>query len=79
MAYAMALNTKQGKRFADRQTWSTVVAGVMLTTGWMALESKRTAWLNFIYFFVAGIPIIVRSLWLQLEEYDRAVYRILED
>jgi hypothetical protein len=77
-AYALLLNTRTGRRFADDQTWSTVVAGVMLTTGWLAVEDRRAAWLNFVYFFVAGIPVIIRSLWLQIERHDAAMRRVTE-
>ena len=66
--YAVALTTPTGRRWAARQTWSTVVAGVALTTGWMATESRHAAGLGALYFAVAGVPIIFRSLWLQLRE-----------
>jgi hypothetical protein len=75
VAYALALNTRTGKRWADEQTWATVVAGVGLTTAWMAAEDKEHAQRNFVYFAVSGAPIIVRSLWLQLERINRIVDR----
>lgn len=77
-AYALLLNTRTGRRWADEHTWSTVVAGVSLTTAWLAVEDRKAASLNFVYFFVSGIPIIIRSLWLQLERYDAAMRRVTE-
>lgn len=77
-AYAFLLSTKQGKRWADDQTWATVVGGVGLTTGFMALEDKKAANTAFLYFFVAGIPIIFRSLWLQLEKWDKTLKSFIE-
>jgi hypothetical protein len=69
-AYAFLLSTKTGKRWADEQTWATVVGGVGLTTAFIALEDRKTAYTAFIYFFVAAIPIVYRSLSIQLEKWD---------
>lgn len=77
-AYAFLLSTKHGKRWADNQTWATVVAGVGLTTGFVALEDRKAANLMLIYFFVAGIPIIFRSLWLQLEKWDATLKQFMD-
>ena len=71
-AYAFLLNTKTGRKWADEQTWATVVGGVSLTTAFIALEDRKAAYTTFLYFFVAGIPIVFRSLWLQLERLDKA-------
>lgn len=77
-AYALLLSTKTGKRWADNQTWATVVAGVGLTTGFAALEDRKAAHLMFVYFVVAGIPIIFRSLWLQLEKWDATLKHFMD-
>lgn len=77
-AYALLLNTRTGRKWAGQQTWATVVAGVMLVTAWIAAEDRRSGWLSMIYFFVAGIPIIIRSLWLQLEALERAAARLVD-
>lgn len=72
-AYTLLLSTKTGKQWADNQTWATVAGGVALTTGFMALEDRKAAQLAFIYFIVAGVPLVFRSLWLQLERWDKAI------
>lgn len=77
-AYALLLSTRVGKRWADNQTWATVVAGVGLTTGFAALEDRKAAHLMFVYFLVAGIPIIFRSLWLQLEKWDATLKHFMD-
>lgn len=78
-AYAFMLSTKRGRQWADNQTWATVVAGVMLVTGFMSLEDRKVAGLNFIYFFVAGVPIVFRSLWIQLDKWDAALKSYLPE
>lgn len=76
-AYAFLLSTKTGKRWADDQTWATVVGGVGLTTVFVALEDRKAAHLMLTYFFVAGIPIVFRSLWIQLEKWDAAIQKYM--
>lgn len=66
-AYAVLLSTRRGKQWADEQTWATVVGGVYLTLGLLAVEDKAAASKALVYFSVSGIPMIVRSLWLQLQ------------
>jgi hypothetical protein len=69
-AYCFLLSTKRGKRWADEQTWATVFGGVALTTAFMAIEDRKAAYMALVYFFVSGIPIVFRSLWIQLEKWD---------
>ncbi len=75
-AYALLLNTKWGKRWADEQTWVTVVAGTAMTTAFVALEDRKAASMTLLYFAVSGIPIILRSLWLQLERMESALDKL---
>lgn len=75
--YALALCTKPGKRWATEQTWATVVAGVALVAGWLALEDRAAAKRAMVYFSVAGVPIITRSLWLQLQRIDAVIDRAM--
>lgn len=74
-AYALWLNTATGRRWAEEQTWATVAAGVALTTAWAATEDTEGAKRSLLYFCVSGAPIVLRSLWLQLERMDRAFER----
>jgi hypothetical protein len=69
--YALLLSTKEGKRWADEQTWSTVVAGVALTLAWFGTWRPRGAAWCLLFFVVTGIPQVVRSLALQLNQLDR--------
>lgn len=78
-AYAFLLSTRWGRRWAEEQTWATVVGGTLLTTGFMALEDRKAAHTTITYFFIAGIPIVVRSLWLQLERIDRAYQHLTKE
>lgn len=68
--YALALSTRKGKRWAQQQTWATVVAGTGLTLGAIALDDRKLAERTFWYFVVSGLPLVVRSLVLQVQ--DRA-------
>ena len=74
-AYAFLLSTRRGKLWADEQTWATVVGGVGLTTAFIAAEDRKAAYLTFLYFFVAGIPIVFRSLWIQLDKWESTIKR----
>lgn len=79
IAYAFLLSTKRGKRWADDQTWATVVGGVGLTTAFIAIEDRKAAYMTFLYFFVAGVPIVFRSLWIQLEKWDEKLNRYMSN
>lgn len=74
-AYALWLNTGTGRKWADEQTWATVAAGVALTTAWTAAEDAEGAKRSLLYFCVSGVPIVLRSLWLQLERMERVFER----
>lgn len=77
--YALLLNTRLGRRWADEQTWATVVAGSALTLGWLATWQPLSAAWALLFFVATGIPIIVQSLARQLERisrvYDRHIGR----
>jgi membrane protease YdiL (CAAX protease family) len=61
--YAFALNTQQGKRFADKYTWASVVVGtsIVLVALWFLLPQEHW-WKVVIAFVVSGTPMIARSL-----------------
>lgn len=76
--YALALNTQFGRRWAEKQTWTTVVAGVALTTGWLAAEDPQAAKRMLLYFAVSGLPMIVRSLVLDFSEFEQMLEALTE-
>ena len=58
-----------GKRWAEKQTWFTVVLGCGMIIAWGNLvdsHEETTKWLA--RFAVGGSVMILRSLWLQLLE-----------
>ena len=62
-AYAVALNTDAGKRFADEYTWASVVLGTGLVITLLRYVLPREQWQKVVTaFVVAGVPIIARSL-----------------
>lgn len=62
-AYAAALNTTAGKRFAADYTWASVVCGVGLVLTILHFIMSPREWEKVVYaFIVAGSPMIVRSL-----------------
>ena len=65
-AYAVLLSTKGGRAFTVRHTWVTVVAGVVLVLGWLALVDIDAALLAMAFFVAGGAPMIVRSWWLEV-------------
>lgn len=75
--YALLLSTREGRRWADEQTWSTVVAGVGMTLAWLATWRPRAAGWALLFFMVTGIPIVIRSLYIQLAKLDRIYDRAI--
>ncbi|MCP4419738.1 MAG: hypothetical protein GY805_24265 [Chloroflexi bacterium] len=62
-AYALALNTKQGKTIAKDYTWITVVAGTSLVLAALWFLIPQDSWQRVVIsFVVAGLPMIGRSL-----------------
>ena len=76
--YALVLNTPFGRRWAEKQTWTTVVAGVVLTTGWMAAEDPAAVKRNLLYFAVSGLPMIMRSLVLDFVDFEQMLEALTE-
>jgi len=63
VAYALILNTKAGKRFADHFTWASVVIGtaLVMASAWFLVPAE--SWVKIaLAFVVAGAPMIGRSL-----------------
>jgi uncharacterized membrane protein YjjP (DUF1212 family) len=61
--YAIGLNTKVGRRFADDYTWASVVLGASLILAALWFIIPRGYWQKAVLaFVVAGIPMIARSL-----------------
>jgi hypothetical protein len=77
--YALALSTPTGRRWAQEQTWATVAAGVTLVAAWMAAEKRHAGTHTMVYFTVAGVPMIARSLWLQLDRLDAIIERAMTE
>ena len=57
VAYAFLLTTGIGRQFRLMYTWLSVVVGVGMTLGWLALVSRRAASLGLVLFAVTGAPI----------------------
>lgn len=70
--YAIALTTPRGRKWTIRQTWATVVVGVMMTLLFVWLEDRKSAERVRDYFIATGIPIIARSLILHDQDLDGA-------
>lgn len=77
--YALALSTPAGRRWAQEQTWATVAAGVTMVAAWMATEQRHAGTHTMLYFAVAGVPMIIRSLWLQLGRLDAIIERAMQE
>lgn len=77
-AYAIWLSINNGTkwgglRWAEEQTWSTVVIGVLIVIAWGSMVDDHTEtekWL--LRFTLAGLPMIFRSLTLQLAKIQKA-------
>lgn len=68
-SYAMALNTDLGKSFARQHTWASVVLGTSLVLSMLRFILPKEYWQKVVIaFIVAGIPMIVRSLFNQLAD-----------
>ena len=62
-AYAAALNTAPGKKFAKEYTWASVVIGTSLVLAFLRLVLPKESWLKVAAAFgIAGAPMIGRSL-----------------
>lgn len=62
-AYAVLLNTEQGRKFADEYAWASVVTGTGLVLFFLRLIIPREHWLKVLAAFsAAGIPMVMRSL-----------------
>ena len=69
--YAALLSTQWGMRVAAAKTHYTVVIGVLLTLGCIALFDWSVALLSLLFFGAAGLPMMVRSEVLDLQERAR--------
>lgn len=76
--YALLLSTPFGRRWTERQTWTTVVLGVALTLAWLLAEDPKAARRTLVYFVVSGLPIIVRSLLLDFIEFEDVIEALVE-
>ena len=69
--YALVLSTRRGREVCERRTHWTVVGGHLLMALTMALVDWRLGLLWLLWSVAHGVPLIVRSEWLQwLEERD---------
>lgn len=60
--YAVLLATPLGRAWSRHLTWTTVVFGVALVLGALALYDWRAAALCLLFFAVGGLPIVVGEL-----------------
>ena len=66
--YAALLSTEWGVRITLAKTHYTVVLGVLLTLGCLAIFDWQAAAWALLFFVVTGIPMVVRSEWFDLRE-----------
>lgn len=63
LGYALMLNTKAGRKFADHYTWASVVIGTAIVLAGIWFLVPSSSWIKVALAFVAaGIPMIGRSL-----------------
>lgn len=79
LIYAVVLSTPLGRRFTDRQTWATVVFGVVIVVGCVAIEDMEAATLTATMFLAGGGPIIARSLILDFIRDEASVKKMIGD
>lgn len=60
--YALLLNTAEGRKWNQQHNWFTVVIGVFMTLGWLAIHNPKAAKECFMFFVASGLPIVGRSL-----------------
>lgn len=76
--YALLLNTSEGRKWNQQHNWFTVIIGVFLTLGWLAIHDPKAAGRAFVFFVASGLPIVGRSLLQASQEraeLERAVSR----
>jgi hypothetical protein len=73
--YALALSTPAGQRWATAKTWTTVVLGDILVLAWVAAYNWHAAIAALPFFVVGGLPIVIRSLWLEYVEQESIHHR----
>lgn len=66
--YAALLSTEWGVRITLAKTHYTVIIGVLLTLGCLAIfDWQAAAWAG-LFFVITGIPMVVRSEWFDVKE-----------
>ncbi len=63
--YAALLTTERGQELTRLYTWIAVVVGVAIVLAWMATVSMDAALMALLFFVAGGLPMILRSAWLQ--------------
>lgn len=76
--YAVLLSTRLGREWATSKTWTTVVLGVLLVLGALAMYAPGAALLALLFFAVGGVPMIVRALILEFHSERRIAERHIE-
>jgi hypothetical protein len=77
LIYGLILSTRIGRKFTDKQTWATVVLGVVIIVGWIAVVDMDAATLTAKMFLAGCGPIIARSLILDFLRNEADVKRII--
>lgn len=62
VVYALLLNTAEGRKWSQQHNWFTVVVGVFMTLGWLAIHDSKAAGRAFVFFVASGLPIVGRAL-----------------
>jgi len=71
--YALALQTEPGRKLATRRTWLTVVLGVAMVLSTLAvIPGPDDLLTQCVAYAIAGTPMIVRSLYNEMKDEDRA-------
>jgi hypothetical protein len=71
--YALALSTPLGQRLTLAKTHYTVIFGVGMTIGFIALVDLEAAKMLLTFFVVTGFPIVIRSEVLDYQERQRMI------
>ena len=75
---AMLAATDFGLWLRQELTWVTVVLGVAMTLGCMALVDRNAAGLAALFFAVAGVPIVGESLYRMWRTHRETQHKQLE-
>lgn len=80
IAYTLILQTGPGKRLAHEKTHYSVIIGIVMVLLAQAIVLDFSDWVFVVAtFVVAGIPIVLRSEYNDLQDHDKAKRRLDDD